>query len=180
MKRIPTDVPKAVSAGQKNASIRILNANSITADRANSIITTSSKYGGGVRVLGDNIVDKAVTVRITLAPELVKQDIKLYASLDNTFTTSTKNLFSNLYSNTFRVIYFEQQGDIGQKAAIAAKVDLTGMSTSNLYFYSYDSAKNSIVPITQPNYWVDSNGYLRFETSVLGTIIISDGPLAKK
>ncbi|MFV0399922.1 MAG: beta strand repeat-containing protein [Oscillospiraceae bacterium] len=180
MKRIPTDVPKAVSAGQKNASIRIQNANSITTDRANSIVTSASTYGGGVRVLGDNIVDKAVTVRITLAPELVKQDIKLYASLDNTFTTSTKNLFSRHYSNTFRVIYFAQQGDIGQKAAIAAKVDLTGMSTSNLYFYSYDSTKNSIVPITQPNYWVDSNGYLRFETSVLGTIIISDGPLAKK
>lgn len=180
MKRIPTDVPKAVSAGQKNASIRIQNANSLTAERAASIVSSAQRYGGGVRVLADNVVDKHVTVRLTLAPELVTKEIKLYASLDNAFTTSTKNLFGRTYSNNIRVIYFAQEGDIGQKAAIAAKADLTGMNTTNLYFYSYDRAANSISAIAQPNYWVDSNGYLRFETSVLVTIIISDGPLARK
>ena len=47
---------------------------------------------------------------------------------------------------------------------VAARVGLTGMDTENLYFYSYDSAANSFRLIAEPNYRVDANGFLWFNT----------------
>lgn len=38
-----------------------------------------------------------------------------------------------------RQLSMEQQADWGQSVQIAAKVDLSGMDTTNLYFYSCDS-----------------------------------------
>jgi len=68
----------------------------------------------------------------------------------------------------------------GQPVEIAAKVDLTGMDTSNLCFYSYDKATNTYKRIEKPAYWIDKNGYLRFTTELAGNIVVSGGPLERK
>ena len=68
----------------------------------------------------------------------------------------------------------------GQPVEIAAKVDLTGMDTKNLYFYSYDKKTNTYRRIEKPAYWIDKNGYLRFTTELAGDIIITEGALERK
>ena len=73
-------------------------------------------------------------------------------------------------------------GPAGARLAveIAAKLDLTGMGTSNLYFYSYNSKANTYRRIEKPTCWIDKNGYLHFTTEMAGDIIISKGPLDRK
>ncbi len=34
--------------------------------------------------------------------------------------------------------------------------------------------------ITDPEYWIDTNGYLHFKTEYAGEIIISEGPLERQ
>jgi hypothetical protein len=53
------------------------------------------------------------------------------------------------------------------------------MATDNLKFYSYNAETNSYVQI-QTQYWVDTNGYVHFNTELANDIIISDGELTKK
>jgi hypothetical protein len=60
---------------------------------------------------------------------------------------------------------------------VQAKVDLTGMKTDNLVLYSYADGK--VAKLAVP-YSTDENGFLHFLTSTGGTIIVSDGALAKK
>ena len=79
-----------------------------------------------------------------------------------------------------RVIYLDQRTDWGQPVNIAARVDLTGMDTKNLHFYSYDKAANSYRRIEKLAYWIDTNGYLRFATGYAGDIIVSEGGAGKE
>lgn len=92
----------------------------------------------------------------------------------------TKGHFERWFKNKLRVIHTDQQIDWGQPVRIAARVDLSGMDTKNLYFYSYDKATNSYRRIEKPAYWIDKNGYLHFTTEYAGDIIISEGPLKRK
>ena len=78
------------------------------------------------------------------------------------------------------MIHLEQQGDFGQPVQIAALVDLSGMDTENLFFYSYNKAANTYRRIVKPAYRIDKNGYLHFTTEYGGEIIISEGPLTPK
>jgi len=59
----------------------------------------------------------------------------------------------------------------------AARIDLTGKDTDNLYVYTYDRASNTFRLIAEPNDRIDSNGFLWFSKDRGGSII-SDGPLA--
>jgi len=68
----------------------------------------------------------------------------------------------------------------GQPVQIAAKVDLTGMDTANLFFYSYDEKTNIYWRIEKPAYWIEKNGYLHFTTELVEDIIISEGALERK
>ena len=74
----------------------------------------------------------------------------------------------------------DQTAPWGQPVQIAARIDLTGMDSKKLYFYSYDKKANTYRRIEKPAYWIDKNGYLYFETELAGDIIISEGPLDKK
>jgi len=62
----------------------------------------------------------------------------------------------------------------------AARVDLTGKDTDNLYFYTFDREANTFRLIAEPNDRVDSNGFLWFNVDRGGSIIVSDGPLVRR
>jgi len=59
-------------------------------------------------------------------------------------------------------------------------VDLSGMDTKDLCFYSHDRKTNAYKRIAAPKYWIDKNGYLRFSTVLAGDIVVSEGPLIRK
>ena len=110
---------------------------------------------------------------------LLKTDIPVGVWTGNAAANAVQRLFSRYFSNNIRVVAQAYRGDWGQTVRIAAKVDLTGMDVNNLYFYSYNSATNSYKRIAAPNSRIDRNGYLHFDTTVGGDIIISSGPLAR-
>jgi len=119
-------------------------------------------------------------VRIILDPAKSTKDLNLTASTSNGRAKSTKAFFEKWFKNKVSTINFGQQGGFGQPVEIAAKVDLTGMDTKNLYFYSYDKKTNTYRRIEKPAYWIDKNGYLHFDTPYAGDIIISENPLERK
>ena len=57
---------------------------------------------------------------------------------------------------------------------ITVKVDLSKLNTENLNFFAYDKESNTYVKLTEPKYQIDANGYLHFDTSVGGDVIITD------
>ena len=119
-----------------------------------------------------------VDVCITLDPTKATKDINLSASTTSDRAKSIKSTFEKWFNNNISVISFAQQGDFGMEVEIAAKIDST-LGVNPLYFYAYDSASNTYKQFT-PQYWTDENGYLHFNTTQAGDIVITDKPLEKK
>jgi len=90
-----------------------------------------------------------------------------------------QNLFDRFFDNRLSVVHFDHSGAWGQTVRAAARVDLTGKDIDNLHFYSYDRESNSYRRIAQPDYRIDRNGFLHFNKDTGGSIIISNGPLAR-
>ena len=139
------------------------------------------KTFGTTAVDFDTVANGAVQVRVTVKePGKMTKEMLLSGSVTGSTVEARKTFFEKWYKNKVRVIHLDQAGDWSQPVEIAAKVDLTGMDTTNLHFYSYDKASNSYKRIEKPTYWIDGNGYLHFTTEYAGDIIISEGMLEKK
>jgi len=139
------------------------------------------KLFGQSPYMHDTTADGAVQVRVQFTnPSAITTDILLSGWVKGDAVNSIKGIFEKWFKNKVRVIHLEQQGAWGQPVQIAVRVDLSGMDTENLCFYSYDKKANSYKRIEKPAYWIDKNGYLRFTTEYAGEIIISEGPLDKK
>ena len=129
----------------------------------------------------DTTDGKAVQVRLTIPnPSLVKKDLLVSAYVKGSRVDNTVSSFGKWFSNEIKAINFDQQSEWGQPVEVAAKIDLKGMDTDNLVFYSYNKANNTYKRIPTPKYWIDNNGYLRFTTEFAGDIVVSDGVLVKK
>jgi hypothetical protein len=127
------------------------------------------------------VENNAVIARISINnPTLFTKDTMLSAWVKGTAVDRTTAFFGRWFSNQIRVIAFNQQADWEQPVQVAARVDLTGMNTANLVFYSYNQATNSFRRIAAPEYRIDANGFLHFTTPFAGSIVISDGVLVRK
>jgi len=139
------------------------------------------KLFGQSPYIHDTTADGAVQVRVQFTnPSAITTDVLLSGRVEGDAINSIKGIFEKWFKNKVRVIHLEQQGAWGQPVQIAARVDLSGMDTENLCFYSYDKKANSYKRIEKPAYWIDKNGYLRFTTEYAGEIIISEGALERK
>jgi hypothetical protein len=135
----------------------------------------------GLRYEHDTLLNKAVQVRLSIPdPAKATKDLLVSGHVTGTAVNKVKALFEKWYANKIRVIHLEQQGGWDQPVNISAKVDLTGMDTKNLYFYSYDQKSNVYKRITAPAYWIDANGYIHFTTEFAGDIVISENLLVKR
>ena len=134
----------------------------------------------GLEVRFDSMDGSAVDVRLYIDPSTVSGDLNVSASTNNQAAQSTKNKFEKFFDNDIAVVSFGQQGSFGTAINVAARVDLSGIDTETLVFYSYDREINQFRLIENPGYRIDANGYLRFTTELAGSIVISDAPLQKK
>jgi hypothetical protein len=99
---------------------------------------------------------------------------------ESIITSSISESLGRWYSNRLAVVKFDQQGELGARVQIAARVDLTGLNTNTLVFYSFDQASNRLIKLSDPGYTVDQNGFLHFSTNLGGSIIITDRDLARR
>ena len=135
----------------------------------------------GLRYEHDTMADGAVQVRVRIPkPGKAAADLLMSGWVKGDAVNNIRSIFEKWFQNKVRVIYLDQRTDWGQSVNIAARVDLTGMDTKKLYFYSYDKTANSYRRIEKPAYWIDTNGYLRFTTEYAGDIIVSEGALERK
>ncbi|GHU79104.1 hypothetical protein FACS1894191_1150 [Clostridia bacterium] len=135
----------------------------------------------GLQYRHDATIGKAVQVRVYIeSPELFRKDTLVSGYTSGPAVEKIKALFTKWFENKLRVIHFDQQADWEQPVKVAAKVDLTGMDTDNLYFCSYNAKTGAYRRIETPDYWMDANGYLHFATPFAGDIIISEGALVRK
>ena len=133
------------------------------------------------RYMHDTVDGNKVQVRIYVDnPSGFNDDTLVSGYLKGVMVDTAQKLFEKWFKNQIRVVHLDQQGNWNQPVHIAAKVDLTGMDTQSLYFYSYDKKANSYKRIANPNYWIDTNGFLHFTTLYAGDIIISERALAKR
>lgn len=117
---------------------------------------------------------------ISLDPAKVTGELNLSAFTTNSAAKACETFFEKWFKNDVSVVSLGQQGSFGQPMEIAVKLNLTGMNTKNLEFYSYDKATNTYRRIEKPADWIDKNGYLHFTTELAGDIIISEEMLEKK
>ena len=124
---------------------------------------------------------RGVQVRISIDnPRAMSGDTLVSAWVQGSNVDSVRGTFERWFSNNVRVVHFDHTGAWGQTVRAAARVDLTGMNANNLYFYNYDRATNMFRLIAAPNYRIDANGYVHFNTDMGGSVIISDGPLVRR
>lgn len=135
----------------------------------------------GLQYAHDTMNGSAVQVRVAIdKPASITKDILVSGYVQGGAVDNRKAFFEKRFRNKVRVIHLDQQEDWGYPVRIAAKVDLTGFDTANLYFYSYNSKTNICRRIGKPEYSINKNGYLWFTTPYAGDIVVSEGPLDKK
>ena len=136
---------------------------------------------------GQNVVLQAdqrekgkIVFRMTLDPSQASKNVKSIQTGAKLEDQKAQEKFEKYFSNEMRFIQLNQKGSYGMTVKIAAKMDLSGMDTEKLCFYSYDKAGNTYRLIANPQYYVDRNGYLHFAVTKGGTVIISEKPLERR
>ena len=185
---IKTTVPSALVVDTAKAKAALADMAKSVANKARirhtgeiRVLAEAWQVFGNIPVDFDTLDAGAVQERISVPnPGLMKGEVMLSGYVKGNIVDNRKAFFEKWFKNKVQVIHFDQAEPWGQPVEIAAKLDLTGMDTSSLYFYSYDSKANTYQRIKKPAYWIDKNGYLHFTTEMAGAIIISKGPLDRK
>ena len=167
----------ARAAGSAAAGIQLVNMDTLPLEVLQNLTQRSLSAGVTSTIFADYVVDNAIMARIYIEPSKMQKPISVAARLDDTAIAPAKNMFTNFFNNKMAYMQLGQVGDYGTTISIAAKINLTGMDATQLHFYSYDTTTNSYTTITAPNSWIDVAGYVHFDTSFGGYIIISEGPL---
>ena len=123
---------------------------------------------------------RSVTVRVTVNPLLVKEDLNLEGRTESARINNTLSIFNRYFENKCFAIELKQKDSFNQRAKVAAKVDIGDINPTELVFYSYNNETNSYIRLNSTQARVDKNGYLHFYTEYGNTIIVSHGPLKQK
>jgi len=91
---------------------------------------------------------------------------------------NNNNQLNSIDENKIKFISLDHKGSFGHDVRVTANVDLSGMDTSRLIFYQYNPETGKLIKIENPNYLINSKGYIIFSTSKGGDIIISDRELS--
>ena len=137
----------------------------------------------GKLLFGDIHGQSGISDGMYLAPAKaanLKGEINLSVNTDAESTKVATDTFKKYFNNEIAAVNLGQKGSYGMDVRIAVKVDLSKLNTENLNFFAYDRESNTYVKLTEPKYQIDANGYLHFDTSVGGDVIITDQALTAK
>lgn len=178
-----TAIQQAISANLDTATISLRNATSLSASTIQNIAKQAKEAKVGATIFADKIEGNSVVTRWYIDPTKATNltgNLNLEANTDVKSIAQTAGTFTKYFVNDIAVVSLGQNGSYGMAIGLAIKVDLSKLNTSKLTFFSYDKATNTFAVIAAPGYFIDSNGYLHFTTSVGGDIVITDSSLTKK
>lgn len=184
-RQIQQGIREAAAAGKTaSAEVKVKNAGSITPEALRSMRLTTEASKGKAKLLADSTSpDGKIAARLYIDPEksfYVDKEIKLGVSMEQKDTQKTQSTFERYFDNKVSVVHFDHEGAFGMNIDAAVKVDLTGMNTKNLLFYSYNPKTNRYTPITNADAYMDENGFLHFTTNMGGDLVITDKPLTPR
>lgn len=172
-------VKQAKAFGFGKAIVTFKNAGEITLSTMNAMVNAAD--GTELKINADsmNSDGNGVDVRLSFNPASATKNLNLSASTYNARAQTAKNTFQRFFSNDVTVVSMAQQGSFGMEVTIAVKIS-PNMNTSNLVFYAYNKETNNYSRIPHTQYRIDKNGFVHFNTTIAGDIVISDGLLQKK
>lgn len=172
----------AASARREGADSVVVRVKDIGSATRSALRSMGENAGNlPVRLHADSMSESGgrVEVRIILDPDQVDRDLNLYGSTTNSQAERVRRKFRGWYANRICVVHLNQREAWGQEVQVVALVDLVKFDIDNLHIYRYNTAANSYKLLENTNYWVDSKGYLHFNTEYAGDLIISNGALRK-
>ena len=162
------------------AALRIINYKTLDLDTMKQLAAEATANKKSLLLHADTVKNGIVQVRLQFYPGNATKTLRLSGSVDSDHGRDVKTLFEHHFQNKIVVVELTQNVDFGMYVNIAAKVNLGGLNTRTLYFYSYDTATNIYSRINNTWSYVDANGYLWFRTRLAGDIIITDKELQQK
>jgi len=132
--------------------VRTSNAGAYGARKAALLVLADLRYEH------DTMADGAVQVRVCIPkPGKAAADLLMSGWVKGDAVNNIRSIFERWFQNKVRVIYLDQRTDWGQPVNIAARVDLTGMDTKNLHFYSYDKTDMPGILLSVRGRWKGSS-----------------------
>lgn len=180
---VSKNIADAVKSGSTTATVKVKNAKTIDAATIKNVAAEAAKAGVNSKIHADQVVGGKVVARMYLDPAKaanLKGEINLSVNTDAESTKVATDTFKKYFNNEIAAVNLGQKGPYGMDVRIAVKVDLSKLNTENLNFFAYDRESNTYVKLTEPKYQIDANGYLHFDTSVGGDVIITDQALTAK
>lgn len=154
------------SAGLDNYAAVSVDTLKAAANAGDATINFDTRTSGG-----------ALVGRLKLNPAAAKDlssgTIKLGVYYNDAKTTSLQSTYNSRYTNQVHVVKCDQTS-FGMTARIYVRIG-KNVNASDLVFYSYDANNNTHSKLSVQNVKVDSNGYVSFDTTRGGTILISEG-----
>jgi len=160
------------------------NRTSITPNLLRSLHNEAQRHGSTAVLHADTLTEngRAVQGRLVVEPGRLTErttDLLLGVYADPNLTRTVQQVFHNTFTNRVAVVRLEHRGDLGARMRVFALVDLAGLNTNNLRFYTYDRSNGRTAVLANPEYQI-SGQHLIFHTSQGGDIIITDRPLARR
>ena len=163
------------------SSVRFTNVSDVPLDAMKTIASKASAKGIAAVTHMDTVTTTgAIETRLYVYPARATKAFSAVARLDDATVSGVRSTFGNWFKNRVAVIWLGQSDGYGMSVQVATKLNLSGMDTTKLYFYTYSSSTNSYAPIASPSYWIDGSGYLHFTTTVGNYVIVSEGALTSK
>jgi len=132
---------------------------------------------GDRRLQFDTMNGSAVTGRLTINPanaQGLTGDIRLGVFTTDDRTQSVQIAIDRRFVNRERIIYVEQP-NFQMEVRIAALVG--DFDADRIRIYSCDAYGQNIREVNATGIMMDANGYVHFNTTVGGFLIVSDGPI---
>ncbi|WRS28294.1 hypothetical protein U6B65_03955 [Oscillospiraceae bacterium MB08-C2-2] len=167
-------VDKAKAENKGSTSLLVRDYNHLSLEALQGIAEIAGKMP--LRLKADTITGGQLDVRITLEPALAVQDMCLLATMDSPRAVWIKELFEGGYDNQVMVISLAEPVGFGMSVEVIAKLE-KGLDAETLFIYSYNRSSKETVLLEETGAWLDENGFLHFNTSVAGALVITDSPL---
>lgn len=176
-------VQSAINRGDNSARAEVVltNPKLVSMSMLDSVADAAATYSRGVNVTpvvcADTVVGGKIRARFYIDPADASHfayGVKTGISTSDKSVAAVENRFKD-FGYDVSAIRFDHEGNFGTTISAAVDVDLSGFDTSSLHLYSYDMATNSYEELDNAGYYVDTNGFLHFDTSVGGYIVVSDG-----
>ena len=178
--RLVEQAVQAVSPGTV-ACIRITNPGIISYATFQEL--TGAARGREIAINADSLAltSNEVDVRVRLNPTLATTGLNLSASTTSPHAVAVRNLFEQYFDRQVWVVSFGQQGEFCMRVQVAAAIELPDhININDLYFYSYNSARNTFRPMEPRGLWIDANGFFHFSTDMGGDVVITTVPIINR